>query len=104
MNIQLSELAAIRLKLLISGERSPEPLAVRVVPLTSGCSAPSFALELTEILPEYETKTEKGIVFAWLPSESAWMDGLVIDLNRENGKFSIYHPHPPFMSDCQLEN
>lgn len=104
MNIQLSELAALKLKLLISQETSSEPLAVRVIPLTSGCSAPSFALELTEILPGYKTGTEKGVTFAWLPSEQAWIDGVVIDLNRENGKFSVYHPNPPFMSDCQLEN
>ncbi|MBA4494872.1 hypothetical protein ACFO25_03710 [Paenactinomyces guangxiensis] len=64
---------------------------------------PSFALELTEILPHFETEVKQGIPFVWLPAEAAWMDGLVIDLNRENGKFSVYHPHPPSMSDCQLE-
>lgn len=103
MNIQLSDLAALKLKLLIYQEPSSVPLAVRIIPLTSGCSTPSFALELTEISPGYEMAVVKEITFAWPPSEAAWMDGLVIDLNRENGKFSIFHPHPPFISDCQLE-
>ncbi|MFC4545452.1 hypothetical protein ACFO25_03715 [Paenactinomyces guangxiensis] len=37
MNLQLSELAALKLKLLILPEQSSKPLAVRVIPLTSGC-------------------------------------------------------------------
>ncbi|SFJ47375.1 iron-sulfur cluster biosynthesis family protein [Thermoflavimicrobium dichotomicum] len=103
MNIQLSPLAAAKLKLILMEENTEHPLAVRVIPLTSGCSTPSFAIELTEVRPEFETQAVEDIVFAWLPQEAAWMDGLVIDLNRENGKFSIYHPNPPFMSDCQLD-
>jgi Fe-S cluster assembly iron-binding protein IscA len=103
MNIHLSPLAAVKLKLLIMEEKSDQPLAIRVIPLTSGCNTPSFALEITEVLDKYETQTEQGILFAWLPSEVAWMDGLVIDLNRETGKFSIFHPNPPFMGECPIE-
>lgn len=102
MQIQLSLLAAMKLKILLSDESSETPLAVRVVPLTSGCSTPSLALELTEVLPHHESGEEQGITFVWEPSDRAWMDGLVIDLNRENGKFTIYHPYPPFESSCQL--
>ncbi|RAL21894.1 hypothetical protein [Thermoflavimicrobium daqui] len=103
MNIQLSPLAAAKLKLILLDEKGDQPLAVRIIPLTSGCSTPSFAIELTEIRPEFKIQNEQGIDFAWLPHEDAWMDGLVIELNRENGKFSIFHPNPPFMSDCQLD-
>ncbi|MBD1372696.1 hypothetical protein IC620_10045 [Hazenella sp. IB182357] len=104
MNIELSDLAAARLAMILQQESTEEPLAVRVIPLTSGCATPSFAIEITESLPHYEKGSAKAIPFVWEPEEAAWMDGLIIDLNRENGKFTIYHPHPPFRSDCQLEN
>lgn len=102
MHIELSDLAALKLRLLILEEKSEHPLAVRVIPLTSGCSTPSFALELTEVLPSYESTMVKELLFAWLPEEREWMNGIVIDINRENGKFIIFHPNPPFMSNCQL--
>jgi Fe-S cluster assembly iron-binding protein IscA len=103
MNIQVSELALAKMKWLIWQEQSTAPLAFRVISLTSGCGAPTFALEMTEPTPAFQTKRIDGVLFAWLPQDAKWMDGLVIDLNRENGKFSIYHPHPSFMSSCPFE-
>lgn len=102
MKVQLSDLAAAKLLYILSQEKEHELLAFRVIPLTSGCSTPSFALELTEVLSHFETTKIKDIPFTWIPSERSWMDGLMIDLNRENGKFIIFHPNPPFQSNCQL--
>jgi Fe-S cluster assembly iron-binding protein IscA len=105
MQIQLSDLAAAKLHWLLYEERknSDHPLAIHIIPLTSGCNSPTFALEITDVNPTYETATIKGVPFVWQEDEAAWMDGLIIDLNRENGKFSIEHPHPPFMPACPFE-
>ncbi|MFC7441936.1 hypothetical protein [Laceyella putida] len=103
MKIEVSELALAKIKWLLWQEQSETPLAIRVISLTSGCSTPSFALEITEPKSDFHTKEIEGVLFAWLPHDAKWMDGLVIDLNRENGKFSIYHPHPSFMSQCPFE-
>lgn len=101
MNIQISPLAAARLKALLASEKDGNELAVRVVPLTSGCGSPSFALELTDICRGYEIAEAEGIRFTCPPAEKAWLDGIVIDFNRENGKFIIHHPRPP-LTDCRL--
>ncbi|OYD07474.1 hypothetical protein [Paludifilum halophilum] len=100
MNIQIHPLAAARLRTLLSGEEGGEKLAVRIVPLTSGCNTPSFALELTEVLPGYVTTTAEGVPFTCPPAEKEWLDGIIIRLNRESGKFHLYHPHPPSLPDC----
>lgn len=100
MNIQISSAAAARLHALLLQETGEEQLAVRVVPLTSGCRTPSFALELTEVPPGYLTVTVAEILFTCPPEEKEWLEGLKIDMNRDNGKFMIYHPHPPLMNSC----
>ncbi|SFJ47327.1 hypothetical protein [Thermoflavimicrobium dichotomicum] len=101
--IRLSPLAAAKLKLLLMQENAKHPLVIRVILLTTGCRRSSFGLQMTEIRPEFHTRVEQGIIFAWLPREATWIDGLVIDINRENGKFMVYHPNPPFIPGCTLE-
>jgi Fe-S cluster assembly iron-binding protein IscA len=100
MNLLVTDLAAAKLRWLLLQEG--ESLAVRVIPRTSGCGTASFALELTEIKPGFETAEIKGVLFAWSPSEEGWLNGLEIDLDRETGKFSLFHPRPPFSPDCPL--
>jgi Fe-S cluster assembly iron-binding protein IscA len=102
MDIRISPLAVARLKAILAQEEDGERLAVRVVPLTSGCGAPSFAIELTEVRPDYITVKKEGILFTCPPYEKEWMDGIHIDLNRENGKFSITHSRPPGGWGCNL--
>lgn len=103
MKTSITPLAIAKLTyLLYQEQQEDERLAIRVIPLTSGCSTPSFALEITQPNPSWEQIEIEGILFAFPPKERAWLDGLFIDFNRETGKFSIYHPNPPFMSDCQL--
>jgi len=102
MDIRISPTAVARLKAILSQEEDGERLAVRVVPLTSGCGSPSFAIELTEVRPGYLTVEKEGILFACPPYEKEWMDGIHIDLNRENGKFSITHSKPPGGWGCSL--
>jgi Fe-S cluster assembly iron-binding protein IscA len=100
LQIHISELASAKLKALLWQESSSEPLAFRVVPLTSGCSTPSFALELSEVGSQALTR------YADVPfldqSAHPWLDGLVIDVERANGKLSIAHPNPAFLVDCGL--
>jgi Fe-S cluster assembly iron-binding protein IscA len=105
MKIHLSPLAAAKLKLILfdAKQESSQPLVVRLVPLTSGCNTPSFALELTEMRPNLMTTTIEEICLAWHPRDAAWIDGLTIDLNRENGKFDIFQPHPPKTPYCPIE-
>jgi Fe-S cluster assembly iron-binding protein IscA len=98
MNLLVTDLAAAKLKWLLLQEGGP--LAVRVIPCTSGCGTSSFALELTEIKPGFETAEVNGVPFAWSPSEERWLDGLEIDLDRKTGKFSLFHSRPPFSPDC----
>ncbi|WP_124728145.1 hypothetical protein [Staphylospora marina] len=101
MDIGLSDLAAARLKLLLWQEQQDgERLAVQVVPLTSGCGMPTFALELTEIRPSYRTADIKGIPFAWKPGEADRLHGIRIDWSPETGKFSVWHPGPPHSFVC----
>ncbi len=105
MKIHLSSLAAAKLKLILleAKKESKQPLVVRLVPLTSGCNTPSFALEITEKHSNLSTTTIEDICLAWLPQDADWIDGMIIDLNRENGKFAIYQPHPPTIPHCPLE-
>lgn len=101
MKIHISELASAKLKLILLQESNEETLAFRIVPLTSGCQTPAFALELTEVTKDEPLKFYHGIPFLD-QSEHTWLDGLRIDLNRINGKLAIYHPNPSFLMDCQI--
>lgn len=102
MDIQLTALAAAKLKLLLWEETKDKPLAIRIVLLTSGCSTPSFALEVIEQNNELLTKTIANVPFAQYAEDKQWIDGITIDLNRENGKFHIAHPNPEQLSNCPL--
>lgn len=100
MNVKISELAVAVLKLHLLEEEKGEPLAFRIVPLTSGCNTPSFALELTE------RNNQKIVEYQGIPfidqSEWDWIKDLVIDYNRSTGKLTISHPNPTFLSNCQI--
>ncbi|MBA4542767.1 MULTISPECIES: iron-sulfur cluster biosynthesis family protein [Thermoactinomyces] len=105
MNINLSPRAAAKLHLLLYEEKKSggHSLAVRIIPLTTGCNSLSFALEITEADARMETVSVNGVPFVWRGDEREWLDGVIIDLNPENGKFSIFHPHPPSMPECPFE-
>ncbi len=100
VNIQISELARATLKLYLLEEENDQPLAFQIVPLTSGCSTPSFALELTEVREDQNVIELHGIPFVD-QSRFDWLNGLVIDVDRSTGKLSIFHPNPSFPSECQ---
>jgi Fe-S cluster assembly iron-binding protein IscA len=102
MDIQLTALAAAKLKLLLWEETKDKPLAIRIVLLTSGCSTPSFCLEVTEQKKQLLMETIADVPFIQYPEDKQWIDGIIIDLNRENGKFHITHPNPEKLSNCPL--
>ncbi|SDX12562.1 Fe-S cluster assembly iron-binding protein IscA [Marininema mesophilum] len=104
MDIHISTHAAARLHALLAAETDGDQLAVRVVPLTSGCNTPSFALELTDILPEYIVTKAHGVSFTAPLSEVAWLTGIVINWDASRDKFSVFHPNPPHSSNCTLPN
>ena len=97
--MKISDLATAVLKLYLLEEEKEESLAFRIVPLTSGCNTPSFALELTE------RNNQKIVEYQGIPfidqSEWDWINDLVIDYNRSTGKLTISHPNPIFLSKCQ---
>jgi len=103
MNIHLSDRAAFKLTCILHAEKSDKPLAIRVVPLTSGCHSASLALEITDLTPRFQTKEVKSVLFAWKPDEAGWLNGLEIDVNRETGKLELFHPHPPASLSCPLD-
>ncbi len=83
MNIRISPLAAARLNILLHWEGEGEHLAVRLVPLTSGCGTSSFTLELTEVRPDDLVIWAEGVPFTCPKSEKTW-------LNRP-----LFHPSSP---------
>jgi hypothetical protein len=83
-------------------EPDSDQLAVRIVPLTSGCNTPSFALELTEVKPDFYQTTAAGVPFVCPPGEEGWLDGMVIEWRQETDSFCLFHPSPPHTSDCPL--
>ncbi len=103
MNIQLTDLAAAKLRLLLWEEKSTSPLAIHVALLTSGCNTPSFGLEVIEPKSNMERLTISNIPFVWYTEEITWLPGITIDLNRENGKFIIIHPDSSLLTNCTME-
>lgn len=101
--IKITELAAAKLRLLLWEETIDVPLAIRIVLLTSGCNTPSFGLEVIEQKPELQQIKIKNIPFAWYADDEPWLEGISIDINRENGKFIIDHPNPSQLSNCPME-
>ncbi|SHF30438.1 Fe-S cluster assembly iron-binding protein IscA [Seinonella peptonophila] len=104
LHVDISDLAAAKLKWLLTQEQdqSSDWLGFRVIPLTSGCNTPSFAIEMTEWKISDSKIEVKGVPFLYDVATSNWLDGLVIDVNRDTGRFSVYHPNPPEMGGCPL--
>lgn len=104
IQMHISDLAAAKLQWLLYQEQNDAsaPLAVRLIPMTSGCNTPSFALELMEVQPDHPTHIENNILFTWETNERSWIDGLHIDLDRNTGKFIIAHTSPPLLDNCPL--
>lgn len=103
MEIKLTELAATKLQLLLWEETINVPLAIRIVLLTSGCNTPSFGLEVIEQRPELQRTKIRNIPFVWYADDEQWLQGISIDINRENGKFIIDHPNPSQLTNCPME-
>lgn len=103
MELQLTDLAAAKLRLLLWEEKDYSDLAIRVVLLTSGCNTPSFGLEVTEQKENMRRQTFHDIPFVWYPEDEDWLVSISIDLNRENGKFIIDHPDSSLLTNCRME-
>jgi Fe-S cluster assembly iron-binding protein IscA len=103
MEIQITELAAAKLRLLLWKETIDLPLAVRIVLLTSGCNTPSFGLEVIEQQNNQKQIKLRNIPFVWYTEDEQWLEGISIDINRENGKFVIEHPDPSQLTNCPME-
>jgi Fe-S cluster assembly iron-binding protein IscA len=103
MEVKLTELAAAKLRLLLWEETIDVPLAIRIVLLTSGCNTPSFGLEVIEQKSELQQTKIRNIPFAWYADDEQWLNGISIDINRENGKFIIDHPNSTQLTNCPME-
>lgn len=103
MELQVTKLAAAKLHLLLWAETVQNPLAIHVLLLTSGCNTPSFGLEVIEPNENMRKKTISSIPFIWYQEEETWLNGIILDINRENGKFIIEHPNYSLLTNCPME-
>ncbi len=99
----ISSLAAARLRLLMEQEADAPELGIKLQMTSSGCGSLSFAIAITT--PEKNDLSEEieGIKLFYQEADRSWLAGLVIDLNRETGRFQIFHPRPP-ASGCALSS
>ncbi|MCS1350231.1 hypothetical protein [Mechercharimyces sp. CAU 1602] len=104
MDILITPLAAARLQLLLRAEEESVPLAIRIVPLTSGCSSPSYAIEITEKQKAYKELCVQGVPLVWNPADEKQIKGIQIDLDRQTGNLTLFHPSPPRIECCPLDD
>ncbi|AQS54941.1 MAG: hypothetical protein LOD88_04800 [Novibacillus thermophilus] len=89
--VNLSQLAALKLKMILLDEPDAERLCYRVVPVTSGCGSTAFQLTLTEKRDGDHIVWIKDIPFSYTKDDLPLLDGLAIDLNRQSGKLEFIH-------------
>ena len=89
--VNLSQLAALKLKIILLDESGAEKLCYRVVPVTSGCGSTAFQLTLTEKRDGEHIVWINDIPFGYTKEDFPLLDGLTIDLNRQSGKLELSH-------------
>lgn len=95
--VRLSELAALKLKMLLLDEPDAERLCYRVVPATTGCGSSSFRVTLTEQKEGEHLFVVREIPFSYSEDDLPFLNGLTIELNRQSGKLEL--SNPTFMPD-----
>ncbi|MFM1651360.1 HesB/IscA family protein [Brevibacillus sp. B_LB10_24] len=98
--ITITPLAAARLALTIADEPDADRLGIRIVMTTTGCSSVSYSIAITERSAGEQTATFSGIRVFYREEDLPLLTGLVIDLNRTNGRLQLFHPNPP--NNCPL--
>lgn len=101
--VQLSELAAAKLKLILWDEPHADRLCYRIVPITTGCGSTSFQITLTEANDGDRILTVSNIPFGYEEADIPHLHGLQIDLNRGTGNFELANPlYVPEDHDCVM--
>jgi Fe-S cluster assembly iron-binding protein IscA len=93
--IKISPPAAARLRALIDGEPDAERLGIRIAAITTGCNSSSFSIAISERNHNEQMLVVEGIRLFYRDQDIALLDGVTIDVNRQTGRFSIFHPQPP---------
>lgn len=94
----ITPLAAARLRLLIDAEPDAKELGIQLQMTSSGCGSLAFSITLTTKSKEEQSIELEGIPLIYREEDRQWLNGLVVDLNRETGRFQIFHPNPPTTS------
>lgn len=99
--VRLSELAALKLKLLLFDQPDASHLAYRVVPATTGCGSTGFQLTLTETKDGEDVFYTRDIPFSYAHTDLPFLDGLTIELDRQSGKLALSNPfYAPEKNNC----
>lgn len=102
--VRLSELAALKLKMLLLDEPDREKLCYRIVPATTGCGSSAFQVTLTEKKEGEQPFTVKDVPFSYSEDDLPFLDGLTIELNRQSGKLELSNPsYRPEKGNCCTE-
>ncbi|MGD8191709.1 hypothetical protein ACQCN2_17145 [Brevibacillus ginsengisoli] len=98
INVIIKPIAAARLRLLMDAEPDANELGIQLQMTSSGCGSLAFSITLTTKSKEDRCEELEGIRLFYREGDHAWLNGLVVDLNRETGRFQIFHSNPPSTS------
>lgn len=90
--ITITPAASALLRRLLLAEPDVDQLGIKILVTTTGCSSYSFSIAMTEPSANDRETWIDGIRLLTQESEEAFLDGLIIDRNRENGRLQIFHP------------
>ncbi|MGO0060661.1 HesB/IscA family protein [Brevibacillus fluminis] len=90
--ITITPAASALLRDILAAETDADALGIKVLVTTTGCSSYSFSIAMTEPGASDRVTWIDGIRLLTTESEEAFLDGLIIDRNRENGRLQIFHP------------
>ncbi|WP_139489491.1 HesB/IscA family protein [Brevibacillus dissolubilis] len=96
--LTITPLAAARLHMLIQQEPDADVLGISVQVVTTGCSSFSYNITMTERGPRDECEEIAGLSLFYQITDIPLIQGLVIDFDKETGRFHIFNPNPPAAS------
>lgn len=99
--ITITPAATTRLRSVIAAEPDAELLGIKILVTTTGCSSYSYSVAITEPSTDDRETFIDGIRLLANENEEAFLDGLIIDVNAENGRLQIFHPRQ-LQSGCSL--
>lgn len=90
--ITITPAASALLRHALAAEPDGEALGIKILVTTTGCSNYSFSVAMTEPGATDRVTWINGIRLLTSEGVEAFLHGLIIDRNRENGRLQIFHP------------